>query len=192
MSILNTLPYQHTGTKPYLPAACRHRAPPAALPTSPALEKAGGRGDGPKCHVLQCVTQCLNRKHSTFVISFCDCLFSIFKYCNEHKPLSFFYPCSFVVHLKHTALHTVLLLSFTNRLWRRGSLTELLLPRCLKFFLLHWVFLGVFPCLPWGFRLVEGQFSWAYVKPSVTCLRVKRAIQINFDLIWFDLTVTNC
>ena len=104
MSILNTLPYQHTGTKPYLPAACRHRAPPAALPTSPALEKAGGRGDGPKCHVLQCVTQCLNRKHSTFVISFCDCLFSIFKYCNEHKPLSFFYPCSFVVHLKHTAL----------------------------------------------------------------------------------------
>ena len=25
MSILNTLPYQHTGTKPYLPAACRHR-----------------------------------------------------------------------------------------------------------------------------------------------------------------------
>ena len=38
---------------------------------------------------------------------------------------------------------------------------------------------------PWGFRLVEGQFLWAYVKPSVTCLRVKRAIQIHFDLIWF-------
>ena len=33
------------------------------------------------------------------------------------------------------------------------------------------------------FRLVEGQFLWAYVKPSVTCLRVKRAIQIHFDLI---------
>ena len=31
--------------------------------------------------------------------------------------------------------------------------------------------------------MVEGQFYGAYVKPSVTCLRVKSAIQINVDLI---------